>query len=106
MYRAALILILLFCSCATQPETDSRSVEVSMNQRAGFGNPLIVMLHVNDEQELPFVMDTGASHTVFDKSFERFLGERLDSMHISHFGVSSEGGLFRATKLYLNRVRL
>jgi predicted aspartyl protease len=106
MYRAALIVILLFCSCATQPPTGSRSIEVSMNQGAGAGGPLIVMLRVNDEQELPFVVDTGASHTVFDKSFEPSLGKRLDSMHISHFGVSSEGGLYKAPKVYLNHVRL
>ncbi|HEY3932877.1 MAG TPA: retropepsin-like aspartic protease [Verrucomicrobiae bacterium] len=64
-------------------------------------------LRLEDGEELPFMIDTGASGTIFDKSLEPKLGKRLGTETTA--GWSGKGGkanLYAAPKLYLGNTRL
>ena len=95
----ALLSLLLLCSCATvHPPVPA---DVSMNQEAGRGGLLIVMVRVNDGKPLPFVVDTGSPVTVLDQSLEAKLGRRLYRDNLINFGVSHPSAVYRAPRLYL-----
>jgi hypothetical protein len=78
-----------------------------MNQDAGRGGIMIVTLRLESGEKLPFGVDTGCGITVFDKSFERKLGKRLDSFAgRASFGYQYEAGTYAAPKLYLGSTPL
>src|SRR5580765_1562062 len=68
--------LLLLCSCATTPDPSptlraaKRPADVTMNQNAGRGRLIILPVRLETGEELPFMLDTGASGTCFDKSLE------------------------------------
>jgi hypothetical protein len=62
---------------------------------------LIVILRLESGEELPFFVDTGSPVTVFDKSLEPELGQRLEDTTIWNFGTKEVGGVYKAPKLYL-----
>ncbi len=94
--------LLLLCSCATKNLIRQQVIaDVSINKDAGRGNLLFVTLRLENGEELPFVVDTGASGTAFDKSLEPKLGKRLGHDVIGVWGVKSEIGIYAAPKLYL-----
>jgi hypothetical protein len=108
-----ILSLLLLCSCATtphQPAIVSASelpADVTINTVAGHGGYLTVTLRLEDGEELPFMVDTGASATIFDKSLESKLGKRLGTATTS--GWSGKGGkanLYATPKLYLGNTRL
>jgi hypothetical protein len=75
-----LVSLLLLCSCATGKPTRSQlPADVAFNKDAGRGGWLFVTLRLESGEELPFLLDTGAPWTFFDKSREPKLGKRLDS---------------------------
>jgi hypothetical protein len=82
--RLVIFFILpLFCSRATTHDA-SRAVlaaeppaDLAMNEEAGRGGWSIVTFRLESGEELPFVVDTGASNTLIDKSLEPRLGTRL-----------------------------
>src|SRR5512147_1069796 len=79
---------LFLCSCATTPESSSISpatvlpADVTLNEDAGRGGWIIVMLRLESGEELPFIVDTGASGTLLDKSLEPKLGKRSGKLTI------------------------
>ncbi len=75
--------------------------EVDMNRNAGRGGMLFVTLTLGSGDQLPFVVDTGAAHTLMDRSFEPKLGNRLGTVNVSHFADTYVGGVYAAPKLYL-----
>jgi len=77
-----------------------------MNRDAGQGGLLIVTLRLESGEKLPFMMDTGASGTGFDKSLEPKLGKRLGTGTAWHFGDKQEGGIYAAPRLYLGSTPL
>jgi hypothetical protein len=94
--------LLFLCSCATEKSTRSRfPADVTMNQGAGQGGMLIVTLRLENGDKLPFMVDTGASGTGFDKSLEPKLGKRLGTGTAWHFGDKQDGGAYAAPRLYL-----
>lgn len=99
---------LLFCSCATQnPNHPPLPPETNLNPKAGCGDWIVVKLHLEDGEELPFVLDTGAPVTILDKSLESKLGERLGT-RIRTYGYLGKKrmGLYHAPKLFLEGVPL
>jgi hypothetical protein len=72
-----------------------------MNKDAGRGNWLFVTLRLESGEELPFFVDTGMTLSVFDKSLTHKLGQRLGTATINQFGITREGGIYAAPRLYL-----
>jgi hypothetical protein len=94
--------LLFLCSCATENSIRFRlPADVTMNPEAGQGGLLIVTLRLASGEKLPFMVDTGASGTGFDKSLEPKLGKRLGIGTAWHFGDKQEGGTYAAPRLYL-----
>lgn len=75
--------------------------EAPMNKDAGRGNEIFVTLQLANGKNLPFLIDTGASTTVMDKSLEPLLGKRLSSGEIHLFGAGQEADSYFAPALYL-----
>ena len=101
------LLGLLLCSCATRPASSSIQparrlpADLKMNKDAGRRNLIIVPVRLENGHELPFILDTGASDTCFDKSMEPMLGKRLGTDSSWHFGDKGEAGIYASPKLYL-----
>jgi hypothetical protein len=93
------LALMLFCSGATtRPPVPA---EMKMNKDAGRGIILFVPLGLKNGEELPFVLDTGASGTCLDQSLVPKLGRRFDTGALWHFGNKHDAGVFAAPKLYL-----
>jgi hypothetical protein len=102
-----LLMSLLLCSCATEKTIYSRlPATVAMNKDAGRGGLFMVVVRLDNNEKLPLVVDTGSPATAFDKSLEPKLGNRLDTTTLLNFGVTQDGGVYAAPKLYLGNVPL
>jgi hypothetical protein len=105
--------LLFLCSCATTPHPSAivpaseLPADVSINREAGRGGYLIVTLRLADGEGLPFMLDTGATSTVFDKSLEPKLGKCLGTAPTTGWsGTGGKARLYAAPKLYLGNTRL
>lgn len=106
---ATCAVLLFLCSCATRaPIQPATPVQVSFGSDTNCDD-VEVKLHLENGKEIsPVLVDTGGTHTVFDKSVAPLLGKRVGS------GIWFEpflGGLVRvdvynAPKLYLGGVPL
>ncbi len=95
--------MLLSSRAATPPKLPA---ELSINHGAGRGGLLIVPVRLEDGEELPFVLDTGSTGTLMDKSLEPKLGKRLGTTTMHSWGTSRELPVFAAPRLYLGGVLL
>src|SRR6185436_15304939 len=97
----------LLCSPALADSAPGQlPADVTINQSAGRGGHLILMLQVESGEELPFLVDTGSPITILDKSLEPRLGKRLSAITVrSSFGAQ-ESGIYPAPKLYLGGILL
>ena len=77
-----------------------------MTSEAGRGGHIIVMVQLGGVGNVPFVLDTGASITVLDKSFESKLGKRISTASIARPGDRQESSIYPAPKLFLGGVPL
>lgn len=94
--------LLLLCSCATErPIRPELPHSVTMNKDAGRSGWLIVTLRLESGEKLPFVIDTGTSGVLFDKSLEPKLGTRLGTEPSWNFGVKRAVDIYAAPRLYL-----
>jgi hypothetical protein len=94
-------LTLLCCWTAENTAGSSLPTEVTINQEAGRGGWLVVTLRLESGGELPFVLDTGSSGTVFDKSLEPQLGPSLGTAAVQSCGVERTVNVYAAPKVYL-----
>ncbi len=100
--QGTFLSLLLLCSCATEKSIRSGlPADVALNRDIARTGKLIVMLRLEGGEELPFYVDTGSPTTIFDKSLEPKLGQRLADATISNFGAKENGGLYNAPRLYL-----
>lgn len=67
---------------------------------------MFVMLRFENGEEMPFVVDTGASWTVFDKSMAPKLGKRLDTISLGSWSGTHRASVYAAPKLYLGSTLL
>ena len=102
---AALILgLFVLCTCAgAQPS--NLPPEVAINGEAGHGGSLVVNLQMAGE-ELPFILDTGTSGTVFYRSMAPKLGQPIGTARIKHWGVFTTENIYVMPKLSLGGVPL
>jgi hypothetical protein len=105
----ACLLILGSCATAPHPSAIVRATElpteVTMNKNAGRWGLLFVTLQSERGEELPFVLDTGSSWTVLDKSLVPS-GERLGTISVSTWSAAHKADVYPAPKLYLGGTRL
>lgn len=94
-------IALLFCSCASVVPT-SHPGEVDINSDAGRGGLLMVKIQLEDGEDLPFVLDTGAQVTLLDESLESRLGKRLGTRVFHHFSDKFHSHVYAAPRLTLN----
>jgi len=98
-------------SCATRPHPSpiipatELPADVTINKNAGRWGMLFVTLQSESGEELPFVLDTGSSWTVLDKSLVPS-GERLRTISLSTWSVAHKADVYAAPKLYLGGTRL
>ena len=103
---AIALTLLLLCSCAATRDPSNMILatklpaELSMNEDAGRGGWLIVMLRSENGEELPFGLDTGSSDTIIDKSLEQRLGKRLGETTLLHWSGDLKSGVYAAPRLY------
>ena len=79
---------------------------VVMNPGAEKGNHIFVKVRVGHGDELPFILDTGASISAFDDSIEPQLGARVHTISIWRWGGQRDSGVYAAPHFYLGGTRL
>ncbi len=108
-FRAFTIFLGLFFKQLCAPAASihpSLPPDAAMNREAGRGGVLFITLRLEDGEELPFLVDTGASGTVLDKSLEPKLGRRLATNALNNWEGRQTADVFAAPGLYLGRTRL
>jgi hypothetical protein len=117
-FLGAVLSLLWLCSCSTMPAS-SRSrpgnelpaakatttatelpAAAPMNQEAGRGGYLVVMLRLESGTNLPFIVDTGSPITCLDQSLEPELGKQLGEGTHWNFGVRHQTHFYAAPELY------
>ena len=102
-----LFSLLFLCSCATQDTIRPPVLaETSFNQEAGRGGLLLVSLNLESGEELLFVVDTGSPFCALDKTLESRLGNPLKNYQIHSMYGATPSKLYKAPKLYLNKIPL
>jgi hypothetical protein len=104
-----LFLALLFLAQLCAPAASALPplpADVTMNKDAGRGGVLFVTLRLEDGEELPFLVDTGATATMLDQSLEPKLGKRLGTGISNGWDGKGKAGLFAAPKLFLGHTKL
>ena len=77
-----------------------------MNRAAGRGGWLVVSLRLDDGEEVPMIVDTGAPGILLDKSLAPKLGARLGRTTILSFVGKQSVGVYAAPRLPLGGVPL
>ncbi len=104
-----ILSLLLLCSCATarRPSDEMAASElppaVTLNNDAGRGNWLIVTLNLENGEELPVLLDTGAA-TFLDESLAPRLGKPIATAPAN--GAKHEAYCYPAPKLFLGNIQL
>jgi hypothetical protein len=111
--RITLIVAGLFCAglsagCATAADEVRPRLppDLTMSQGAERGNHIFLKVRVGHGDELPFILDTGASLTAFDDSLAPQLGARVRTMTIWRWGEQKDSGVYAAPHFYLGGTRL
>lgn len=107
---AIAVCLMLLCSCATQnPNRAQLPDDVMMNKGAGRGDFLMTTLRLENGEPLPFIVDTGTSITLFDKSLAPQLGKKTGDINMGnteHWGKYIKSDLYLTPNLYLGNVLL
>jgi len=107
---AITVCLTLLCSCATQnPNRAQLPDDMTMNKGAGRGDFLMITLRLENGEKLPFVVDTGTSITLFDKSLAPQLGKKTGDINMGnteHWGKYIKSDLYLTPNLYLGNVLL
>jgi hypothetical protein len=105
--------LLYLCSCATKPQQSlivpatELPADVQINKEAGRGGHLMITVRLENGEELPMMVDTGAPLTVFDKSLESKLGKQRGTIKIRMVqGTWQKDAMFKSPKLYLQNTAL
>ena len=96
-------------NCHEEPNFPGPTNFVSFNRAAGREDPCLIPLRVADGNEVLFVVDTGSSYTLLDKSYENILGKRLGTGKLYCPGIARKrvtAEAYAAPPLYFNNTRL
>jgi Aspartyl protease len=104
--ECCLMTLVCLMAAPAAPARPPLPADVTMNKEAGHGGVLMVTLRLEDGEELPFILDTGASGTVLDKSLEPKLGRRLGTDTMNKWEGRTRADIFAAPKLFLGRTQL
>jgi hypothetical protein len=111
--KLVVLVLLLLTGCASLPSehqpppagtmasSPRLPAELGMNRDAGHGNVIFVNVQMENGSAWPFVIDTGTTWTVFDKSLEPLLGQRVHTATVWRWGVQEDSGIYPAPKLFL-----
>ncbi len=109
----AAIGVCLLSSCATMPDRAASTPvsdlpsDVVLNPEAGREMLLFVVLRLENGQEVPCAMDTGAPGSLLPQTFEPTLGKRLGQMKIRTLDSRPETiHIYAAPKIYLGQIPL
>jgi hypothetical protein len=80
--------------------------ELPMGHNAGRGGYVIVPLRIDGGRELPFLVDTGAAHTLFDKSLEAQLNRSRGNTIIDSWEGQEKAAVYVMPRLYAGDVPL
>lgn len=99
-------------AAGSPPKQVALPPEQNIGETVGRGDPLVLRLRLSGRQEetmVTFLVDTGSSVTILDRSFERLLGSRLGKQRLNQV-FSGRGAVqanaYTAPKLYLGNVQL
>jgi hypothetical protein len=102
-----LLSLLLLCFRATADSIHPQlPADVIINKEAGRGGLLFVSLRLKGGKDMPFLVDTGATGTVLDKSLEPKLGKRLGTGPITGWEAKRTANIFAAPRLYMGNTPL
>jgi len=103
----AVLSLLFLCACATDHSLrPPLPPEVSMNEEAGRGGWLMVSLRLDSGEDVPMLLDSGASGTVIDKTFQPKLGKPVGTLVARHWGVKTTHKVYAAPRLFWGGVPL
>ncbi len=92
-------------STTTQPP--SLPAPISLDKTSCAEGPLIVKLHLDVGEELPFKVDTGSLITLLDESLTSKLGHRMGTGHVPMFDQRlKDEGIYQTPKLYAGETQL
>lgn len=77
-----------------------------INQSVGRGGWVVVTLHTDNGDAFPFLLDTGTSATLFDKSVESKLGKPLGEASVVGWGQKKAAHIYAMPRLFLGGVAL
>ena len=97
--------LLLLGACATRRH-GNLPAPITFNKDGGRGGLVIVTVRLESGKKLPFAVETGSSTTVFDRSLEPQLGQRLGTGTGNNWGREAKVGIYGSPKLYLGNTPL
>ena len=108
------ICLVVLCSCATTPNWNADDSirpplpgETSLNEGAGRGDQIRVMLHLKSGRVIPVMVDTGSPDTILDKSLNPKLGKRLGTKQHKVLGMKQvTSTTYKSPELYLGGTQL
>jgi Aspartyl protease len=104
---ATAFAVVMLCSCHICDFVQAQLPgELQLNNDAGRGGWLIVLLRLEDGKELPFLVDTGSSHTLFDKSLESQLKRAHGTATIDTWDGHGKAAVYVMPQLYAGNVPL
>jgi hypothetical protein len=101
------VCLLHLCSCTTAPRPSAIVAaselpgDVALNEDAGRGGWIIVMVRPEGGEDQPFIVDTGAGVTLLDKSLLSKSSKRGGTTTLWMWGTNEETTLYAAPRLYL-----
>ncbi len=106
-FVASAVCLTFLCSCATQnPNRSPLPADVTMNKDAGRGDSLMITLRLENDEKLLFVVDSGTSITLFDKSLAPQLVRKIGDASMGKWGQQIKSDLYPTPNLYLGNVLL
>ena len=87
--------LMLLCSCATEKSLRPVTPAIaSMNTLAGRDDLLFIRVHLENDKDMIFAVDTGSPWTIFDSSLKPKLGKRI-GFNWLHYGWASDTFVYK-----------
>ncbi len=104
--RTRLGALLLCLAAPVNAQVTNRPAETDLNPDAGRGGLVIVNVRLASGEELPMMVDSGTTSTMFDKAMEPKLGTPVGTTTMKSWGVLTTVNVYTMPKFYLGGVLL